>query len=213
MIRERKLWLQVNSDAERGNRWRYPIFFALSNKHLLMSSHPLSTFNLNSVGEGRSQNLPYSPSRLLSDLMPQLSPILSTWGPWYFFLQLVLTYHFHFLICEQKLQGLTVILKIFILFDFKIFKNIFEFFFREVLFKKFSIFEFQETRSLCESWRKDIQFSAKKWLIFPNNLKFRSGKKWERTFEDDIKNQHRLRSQALCKYLHLICLEMLPEKH
>lgn len=41
--------------------------------------------------------------------------------------------YFHFLICKQKLQGLTVILKIFILFDLEIFKNIFEFFLEKFL--------------------------------------------------------------------------------
>ena len=39
---------------------------------------------------------------------------------------------FHFLICEPKLQGLTVILKNIYTFDLEIFKNVSEFLFREI---------------------------------------------------------------------------------
>lgn len=115
----------------------------------------LSTFHLNSAGEGRSQCLSYCSFR------PLLGPIPITFShphylrPWYFFLWLVLTY-FHFIIFEQKLQGLTVILKLFMLFDLEIFKNIFKFLFSRNILKRFSIFEFQEASSLCESWKKDI---------------------------------------------------------
>lgn len=64
--------------------------------------------------------------QVTSDLMPvtfyrpyHLRPVV-----FFFFLQVVLIY-FHFLTYEQKLQGLSVILKIFVLFDLEIFKTTF----------------------------------------------------------------------------------------